>query len=138
MWILLNYHDLYMKNNRKMPECRMVREATEAYQRSNDNFRAFVDDNIHPVENDQTYIRLIETYQLYKRWMRENCPHDRALTRADLQIKLDRALGVEYGQIRGAPKGSKGWSGYQLGLPEEPAGGHQGQGQGPDLVQYIR
>lgn len=105
-WILLE-HLKTRPSQRVEPE--KVKMATHNYQKKNDIFRQFIDENV-VADDEKSCVRLQQLYSRFKEWYREGFPQDRIPGKTEVRENMIK--------IWGEPKtgGSRGlrWDGYSL------------------------
>lgn len=105
-WVLLEHRKKI--TTRFDPE--KVRVATEQYQKQNDIYRQFIDENISPCEGKS--ISLAGLYAMFKEWFRESLPNQ--------QIPIKNEFEEHFIKIWGHPSSGKIWKGYtyRISSPE--------------------
>ena len=72
-WYLLEHRRLIVTNKiKRSPEPEKVKQATLAYQKTNDIYRKYIDENI--VEDKKSYITSTELHNDFKLWFRDSNP----------------------------------------------------------------
>ena len=78
-WILIEHRKL----GNKVSEPDKVRLATDSYQKKNDIYRQFIDENL--VESKEGKLSLMEIYRAFKEWHRESLPGNSIPVKNDLK-----------------------------------------------------
>ena len=106
-WVLLAHRKKNLLKKRVEPE--KVKLATQAYQRKNDIYKQFMDENIK--ENPKSKISLTTIYTEFKDWFKESFPHRNIPVKGDVKEYLERRWGEPEVGIK--------WKGYQIRTLDE-------------------
>jgi P4 family phage/plasmid primase-like protien len=99
-WILLQ-HRIKIKNQPRI-EPDKVRIATEIYQKQNDIYRQFMEENI--IEDSTKYISVMDLYLLFKEWYRQSLPGHTVPVKNEMEEYFTKSWGIPI---------SKKWKGYR-------------------------
>lgn len=129
-WYFLN-HRVQLINGRKkrQPEPEKVRKATALYQKQNDSYRKYIDENI--VQDSKTFISSIELHNDYKMWYKEANPGNIIPTRSDVEEYFTK--------VWGEPLPGMKWKGYRKKtIQDEIDSGEAFLMDEDDLVEYDK
>ena len=101
VWLLLKHRQ---KAKDRSIEPAKVRQYTEDYQKQNDIYRQFIDENI-TIDNTKV-MHLTELYSQFKEWYKESNPH------GILPIKNE--VEEQFSKRWGDPSKGKKWNGYRI------------------------
>jgi len=103
-WYLLQHRsDLIKGKKQRFPEPEKVRKATAMYQKQNDSYRKYIDENI--MEDKKSVITSVELHNDFKIWYKEANPGSTVPTRTDIE--------EYFGKIWGDPLPGMKWKGYR-------------------------
>ena len=103
-WYLLHHRVELIKGKKKrFPDPEKVRKATAMYQKQNDSYRKYIDENIF--EDKKSYITSVELHNDFKIWYREANPGSTVPTRTDVE--------EYFGKVWGHPLPGMKWKGYR-------------------------
>lgn len=103
-WFLLQHRiDLIKGNRKRHTEPDKVRKATAMYQKQNDSYRKYIDENIK--EDNKSYITSIELHNDFKIWYKDANPGSCIPTRSDVEEYFTK--------IWGEPLPGLKWKGYR-------------------------
>lgn len=122
-WMLLQHRQKI--TTRVEPE--KVRQATLVYQKMNDSYRQFIEENM--MDHEESQISLAEIYAIYKEWFKEGFPGH------SLPVKND--LKEYFTKLWGEPEIGTIWRGHrQKGLNDELTEGKTILLGQEDIVDY--
>uniref|UniRef100_A0A6C0E2P8 SF3 helicase domain-containing protein n=1 Tax=viral metagenome TaxID=1070528 RepID=A0A6C0E2P8_9ZZZZ len=127
-WFLLNHRKELLQGKRKRhPDPEKVRKATALYQKQNDSYRKYIDENI--IEDSKCYITSVELHNDFKLWYKEANPGSIVPTRSDVE--------EYFGKVWGEPLPGMKWKGYRRKtLEDEIESGEAFFIEDSDLVNY--
>lgn len=105
MALLIEYYKIYEVEGVVEPED--VTKCTREYQRNNDNFMEFVDQEM--LVDDRGFINMNDAFSKFNFWIKENAPHLKQFTKKGFQTSMDKVLGknIYYNKVQG-------WKGYRF------------------------
>lgn len=122
-WILLQHR----QKRTHIVEPDKVREATRMYQKQNDIYRQFIDEDL--TEDPKSILSLAELYNMFKEWYRNSLPGQNVPVKNEVEEYFIR--------MWGHPKKGKKWSGYRKrGLEDDLQTGDAVILDDDDLVEY--
>lgn len=127
-WVLIEH---LKRRPMVYPEPDKVMLATSHYQRQNDVYGQYVDENIlkleDPVEARKAHLRLVEIYTHFKEWYRDSNPQGSLPSKSEVKEYLIKAWGAPT-----STAGSPRWTGYLLRPPTAASDAlhHAGRGEG--------
>ena len=101
-YILFEHRKQHKNDERYEPI--KVTKATEAYQRKNDTYRQYKDENI--IEDTTKYISLTDIYNSFKDWFKQNYPNQSIPIKNDVKEYFEK--------LWGEMKKSRKWKGFRL------------------------
>jgi P4 family phage/plasmid primase-like protien len=108
--LLTMYHKLYKVKGLKPTQ--EINAATYDYRKQSDAYAMFMDDYFHKVEDEESSIKLDDSYGVFKDWYNLEF-NDKAPPRREFKSYVERKLNQQYG------RGNKsGWYGWQLLHPD--------------------
>ena len=103
-WYLLQHRaDLIKGKRKRCPDPEKVRKATAMYQKQNDSYRKYIDENIK--EDPKSYITSVELHNDYKVWFKDANPGNMIPTRSDVEEYFSKVWGEPLPGIK--------WKGYR-------------------------
>lgn len=106
MSLLINYYSKYAETGCiKEPED--VLKCTKEYQRNNDMFLDFVEQELE--KDDRGFISVNDTHSKFQSWIKENAPHLKNGTKKAFMAGMDKIMGksVHFHKVHG-------WKGYSF------------------------
>jgi len=127
-WYLLKHRVELIKGKKKrQPDPEIVRTATLEYQKQNDAYRKFIDENY--VADSKAVLTSIELYNDFKQWYKDANPGSVLPIRAEVEKYFTK--------IWGEPMAGIKWRGYRKkSLQDEIASGEALYVEEEDLVNY--
>lgn len=105
MALLIEYYKMYEKEGIVDPED--VTKCTKEYQRNNDNFMEFVEQEME--KDDRGFISMNDTFSKFNYWIKENAPHIKQINKKVFQTAMDKIMGKNINHHR-----VQGWKGYRF------------------------
>ena len=102
-YLLRHRSDLVKGKKKPSPEPEKVRKATAMYQKQNDSYRKYIDENI--IEDSKSTITSVELHNDFKIWYREANPGSTVPTRSEVE--------EYFGKVWGHPSAGMKWKGYR-------------------------
>ena len=106
MSILIEQYKIYKEGGFKLHEPEEVTAFTKQYQKSNDIFLEFIDENIK--EKTNSFISLENIYSIYKMWFKSSYSMEKCQPKKNLKEYLEK----KYGKINN----KKGWNGLEINI----------------------
>jgi P4 family phage/plasmid primase-like protien len=122
-WLMLKHRQTI----RERIEPEKVRAATLVYQKENDVYRQFVEENI--VEESGKTLSLVEIYATFKTWYKEGFPNYTLPIKSEVEEYFEK--------VWGSPSRSKSWKGYKIkSLQDDIENGDAIVMEADDFVDY--
>ena len=122
-WLMLKHRQTI----RERIEPEKVRAATLVYQKENDVYRQFVEENI--VEENGKILSLVEIYGTFKTWYKEGFPNYTLPIKSEVEEYFEK--------VWGSPSRSKSWKGYKIkSLEDDIENGDAIIMEAEDFVDY--
>jgi P4 family phage/plasmid primase-like protien len=107
MALLLQYYAKYLEYGIEEPDD--VLKCTKEYQRNNDNYLEFLEQEVEKDPRERGFLCVNEAYSKFKQWIKENAPHLKDPSKRGFVAALEKTLG----KCVNAHK-MNGWKGYKL------------------------
>jgi P4 family phage/plasmid primase-like protien len=105
MALLINYYKKYLETGVIEPED--VMRCTKEYQRNNDNFLDFVEQEME--KDDRGFISINDAHSRFNSWIKDNAPHLKSITKKNFNTALDKIMGKSVHMHK-----VHGWKGFSF------------------------